>query len=108
MKIKKFANFIVPLHIFSSRNMSSLGLVALFFLFYIIAGGSIGTENLKSIKNSKANKNFGVVNEQILVEPTVVQPPPPVKKQEVEKNNEQEADAGWEKLNDKLKGISKN
>ena len=125
MKINKIINTIVPLRIFSSRNISSLGLVLLFFLLYIIAGGSIGTENLRSIKNSGINQGFGAVSHtvnepeylydeqihngqpQIDVAPGIHQE---VKKQadeitKAEENTRANADADWEKLNNKLKGI---
>lgn len=126
MNVKKAINTIVPLRIFSSRNMSSLGLVFLFFLLYIIAGGSIGTENLRAIKNSNINQGFGTgsiadESENPYDNPSqigVIVPPISVTRQEEVKLIEEiakareekkaEVDADWEKLNNKLKGIHQN
>jgi len=120
MKITKIVNTIVPLRIFSSRNMSSLGLVGLFFLLYIIAGGSIGTENLKSVRNSGVNQGFGSVGEPLYAEPQEVQIPQAVMirqqeerrlADEMAKARDEEKsiqDADWERLNNKLKGITQN
>jgi len=110
-KIVKAINFIVPLRIFSSRNMSSLGLVALFVLLYILAGGKIGTENIKSMKNSAANQSFGVTNTQVFIEQPIDAPAQAVdmeaQKKEMEKNKK-DIDSSWEKINNKLKGVSVN
>ena len=116
MKVKKVINAIVPLRIFSSKNMSSLGLVGLFFLLYIIAGGSIGTEKLRAVKNSNIHQGFGSVSEPMYYEQEPA--PAPIVRQEERrfadeiaktKNEERDIkDADWERLNNKLKGISQN
>ena len=107
MKAKKVINTIVPLRIFSSKNMSSFGLVALFFLLYLIAGGGIGTKSLKAVRNSHINHGFGSASEQ-----PYIQPRPPVRPQEERRavnetaKTKENVDPDWERLNNKLKGIS--
>lgn len=57
MRAKKIINFLILRPAFTSRNMSSLGLVALFFALYILAGGKVTW-----IPDIKAGQGFGTVN----------------------------------------------
>ncbi|MDR2338333.1 MAG: hypothetical protein LBE20_06815 [Deltaproteobacteria bacterium] len=101
MNVKKIINFIVPLRIFSSRNLSSLGLVFLFFLIYILCGGKIEIQPLTAVKNV-SSQNFGyfepveeVVREEVKqVEKIIL----PEKKQE-----KQEEQVDFERLSNRLR-----
>ena len=55
MKAKKVVEFLILKPAFTSRNLSSLGLVAIFFLVYWLAGGKV------DIPNVKQGSNFGSV-----------------------------------------------
>jgi hypothetical protein len=56
MKGKKIIEFLVLKPAFTSRNISSLGLVVIFFIVYWLAGGKV------VIPNVKQGSNFGSVN----------------------------------------------
>lgn len=58
-KIKKVLQFVVCAPAFSQRNMTSIGLVILFVLVYILAGGKV-TTSLPSMSKSGA---FGIPEE---------------------------------------------
>ena len=55
MKGKKLLEFLILKPAFSSRNLSSLGLVLLFFIIYWLAGGKV------TIPDVKQGSNFGSV-----------------------------------------------
>lgn len=60
MGVKKFVNFIIPLRAMSPRNLTSLGLVALFFAIYVLSGGKV-----QSIPKSQDFQSFGMPNNKI-------------------------------------------
>ncbi len=61
MNIKKLANFIIPLRIFSKRNLTSLGLVFLLFIFYLLCGGKIETQPLQEALRNVHGSEFNAV-----------------------------------------------
>lgn len=56
MSAKKLVGFLVPLKAISPRNLTSLGLVAVFFAVYVICGGKI-----QSVPKVPVGKSFGGV-----------------------------------------------
>lgn len=66
MKGKKVLDFLILKPAFTSRNLTSLGLVGIFFLVYILAGGRI------TVPDVKQGANFGSVSQ----EPGVASMPP--------------------------------
>ncbi len=56
MSAKKLVGFLIPLKAISPRNLTSLGLVAVFFAVYVICGGKI-----QSVPRVPVGKSFGGV-----------------------------------------------
>lgn len=53
MNAKKVVNFLVLRPAFTSRNLTSIGLVVLFFLIYVLSGGKVTwAPNMKSARDA--------------------------------------------------------
>lgn len=63
MEKKKIADFLLMRPMFTVRNVTSIGLVAVFFCVYIMAGGKITT-----IPNIERDQNFGGVRRSGIVQ----------------------------------------
>lgn len=65
--VKRVAGFVFCRNAFTQRNVTSIGLVAMFFLVYVLAGGKITTQ-LPNISDSAGLAPRGPQNEQEVLE----------------------------------------
>ena len=66
MKGKKIVEFLILKPAFTSRNLSSLGLVAIFFLVYWLAGGKVAVPNVKQGSNFGSVTSSSRTNQNII------------------------------------------